>query len=79
MKKVKMLESVHASLDGMNQTYFEKDKEYEINDFLLRSFLERGVCEICTPRKKDLVEEKKVIIPEETKEIKKRTRKTKTK
>lgn len=67
MNKIKILKTVKGSPDGINIKIYQKGKEYTVNDSLLKSFIEMGVCEI--------VQEKKMIKDYENKQLNMKTEK----
>lgn len=68
MTKVKMLKTVYGSHDGINTQAFEAGKEYEVNDELLKNFIDDGVCELAKDKPKP--EENKAVTPPENKKTK---------
>jgi len=65
--KVRMLKNQQGSLDGVNTIEYLREHIYnvpsEMSEFVMKSFLQRGICEIYNPVKI----ETKIIQPKETK------------
>lgn len=71
MQKVKMLKTLPGVLEGeIYPRTFKEGQEYEINDSLVRGFMEQGGCELVGPEHDPAKRETKVTGPAETKPAK---------